>query len=231
MYRYKKQFGTIKVKCLEYIVKPEDYLEEIEVKICKFVNSYDTKNFNLKKFSKELSKELRKNHIKFIPISEIIKGHDLFIEYGINGSRLLVDDYLTIQLFLNPLVKRIIDQRGSRNTFIEWVLLTIKHELIHRGQNLKIKDNKIQLEVAKKENTEDQKEYLAGKREIMSRAWEIVEMFRLAGYENREILNILASNRKEKLQILTLRVYHELFNISAPEMKLLYKYMYWYLED
>lgn len=229
--RIKKKFDryTSPKPLFEYIVKPEDYLKDIEEKIISLLPKLIKEN-DLNKICNILIKKFRKNKIIFIASKNINPDKDAYISYGINESKTAPDKYGTIAIELNPLFIQALQLIRARDKLLEHFLVVLKHELIHRGQVLKIKDNKFRLEVYGKNTPKDQREYLGGKQEIMARAWEITEYMQLTGISKKEILQILKTQNGGKLFIDTLKVYHEYFTMQDSELKLLYKYMYWYLE-
>lgn len=101
---------------------------------------------------------------------------------------------------------------------------------IYEEQYIKSHNVKLRAEVHSK-HYDDQIKYLSDKQEIMARAWEIIELFKLRNYSIEEIKNILKNGDiRLKYTVHPLRVYHDWFDKDSSVIKLLYKYMYGYLE-
>jgi hypothetical protein len=114
--------------------------------------------------------------------------------------------------------------------FLEDLEGFIGHEIIHRMQYFKdkIKD----VGVMSKEN---RKKYLAKPKEIMAYAWQIVQTFKLNGKDDDFIKFVLGSKRDlENVKIINfipmLAEYYNTFDKDSNTMKLLYKYIYQYVD-
>jgi len=228
MKRYKQFEKFSEFYLLEYIIKPEEYINSIEDKINSSYRKAFTKDRELGRICRELTNIFTSNRIVFIPEKTIALGNEEFTFYGINKGSTLPDKKGTIGIFCNYNILDCVNNRNFFNGFKKWFLFVCKHELVHRGQALQIEDAKLRASVLKKD-FDDQIQYLSDKQEIMARAWEIVELFRFQNYSDKQILNLLKKDSIEKFQVRTLKVYHEYFDMSDSVMKLLYKYMYWYL--
>lgn len=224
---YTSKFKENTIYFIEANIYPEEYLSSISKKIDK-VNLSKYSKINPVKICKKLSELFFFNHIEFIYQPKIIAGNEDYIQYGINSGATLPNRKARIGIFINPRIVNIAGSRDFEIEFKKWLLLIIKHELIHRGQNLRIKDLKLRSMVMQKDY-KTHIDYLSDKHEIMARAWEIVELFKLIGYGTERIKSMLKSNDIEKMQNYTLRVYHDWFNMDSDVLKLLYKYMYGYL--
>ena len=211
----------------EYVIKPEEYLNNIQQIIDNSFGSVFSKDNSLQKLCKQLTKLFRNNKIKFIPGNNQT-GIEEYVFYGINEGASLPDEYGTIGIFCNPLLTHCIDNQGFFTQFKKWFLFICKHELVHRGQALQIKDAKLRSEVLQKD-TNDIIIYLSDPQEVMARAWEIIELFRFNNYGDARILKTLQKKDIEKYQIKTLKVYHDYFE-DTQTIKLLYKYMYQYIK-
>jgi hypothetical protein len=232
MKRYKRKFEELYDNLLslpEAVILPKEYLSNLEKKI-RALHMFKFKNINQKSFCMKLNFLFLTNRIQFIPQSFVENDfNEEGVMYGINKAGTLSNKKATIGVFINPLIIKISNNKDFQDQFIKWLILNLKHELIHRGQNLRIKDLKIRSEVMS-QNTKDQKEYLSRKSEIMARAWEIIELFRLKNYSLEEISQLLKTVNKEKLQNHTLNVYHSMFTMEDWQLRLLYKYMNEYIE-
>jgi hypothetical protein len=227
---YKNCLGNYNFYFLfEAVINPEDYLNEINETINKIYFLLKKLKFNDKKLVSKITNLLttffKKNKIEFIFQSWIEDGDDIFIEYGLNGGATKANG--KIGIFCNENLFKILD-KNFFDAFKVYFLKILKHELIHRGQALRIKDNKIKIQILEKDFKNDF-EYLKHPQEMMARAWDIVEVYRSIGYSSNEILNILKNRSKEKGFSNTLLVYHKVFKEYPQVLKLLYKYMYMYL--
>jgi len=147
----------------------------------------------------------------------------------IAGAGNNLDRFSTIKIILGVKVFK-----GGRETFpkfLEELNKSLGHELIHRAQVLKAKEDTlltaIPLDINKR------RKYLAFKHEIMSYAWEIVETMSLKDQSPRSILKMLATNSTTKLNVggAVLQEYHALFEDGNNVLKRLYRYMYDYAQE
>lgn len=212
----------------EAVIYPETYLKNIQKKI-NSLELYKYNNLTLRKVCNLLNLKFYFNNIKFMPDLHVMNGMEKYIDYGINRGATLPDKNATIGIFLNKNILNI-KNKDFYNSFLEWILFILKHELVHRGQNLAIKDKQLRSEVMIK-NYKDKIDYLSDPQEIMARAWEIVELFKLLDYTNEEILILIKTDNKEKYRNDTLKVYKDLFKKDNMVLKRLYKYMYEYLQS
>ena len=67
----------------------------------------------------------------------------------------------------------------------------------------------------------------------MAYAWQITDSLKQKGLSNEKCRKLLQSEDDKKLRLShdALTQYHKFFTIQDFELKLLYKYMYLYLED
>lgn len=230
--RYKPFFIGIhnKTALQEAIINPNNYLRDIDKKLDKLLNRIINKNYDAKKVCRILSVGLSRYKIEIIYQNSIERGLDINIRFGINSGACLPDRYSSIGIFCNDNIIRIQDNIDFRGQFKNWFLLVLKHELIHRGQNLAVKDIDVLVKVKSNEK-EKFKQELSNPIEIMARAWESVEIFKLVNHlENNDIINILKNYSKYALNN-TLNTYIELFKKDSKELRLLFKYMYLYLTE
>jgi hypothetical protein len=231
MKRYVRYFGIDDQFIItEATINPVLYLNQIN-KDLKDLSYFKFKNSSLKNIAIKLNIIFRKSKIQFIPQSFILEDpYEQGIEFGINSAATLSNKNNTIGFFINHNIIKSLQDKEQYNIFVKWFLFNLKHELVHRGQHLKVKDTKIVNQIFKK-SYKDQIDYLSDKQEIMARAWEIIELFKLSNYTNENIRKIIQSKNLEKFQNFTLKTYHSIFNMNDWQMKLLYKYMYLYLEE
>lgn len=77
----------------------------------------------------------------------------------------------------------------------------------------------------------DQRNHYANKQEIMAYAWQITYQFKIKGKSKEDTKVMLQSKNKEKFKYSEiLERYHKLFSTNNSVIKLLYKYMYLYLD-
>jgi hypothetical protein len=156
------------------------------------------------------------------------------------GDFNLATGFITIRVFNKISKLQNENKDDDYEDFINQVLSILGHELIHRVQSLRIKYNKIREKVFKgftprKEVLADWKKYFSNKQELMSYAWQIVNNFRMHGITDNFVKKILTninsqSNIKYELGGKILEDYHSIFTIEEEPLKLLYKYMYQYLD-
>jgi hypothetical protein len=231
MKRYVRYFGVDdQFKITEAIINPTLYLDQINKDLYDLAY-FKFKNNSLKNIAAKLNIIFRKSKIQFLPQTFIVDDpHEPGIKFGINGAATLSNKNNTIGIYINENIIKSLQNKDYYVFFVKWFLFNLKHELVHRGQHLKVKDAKLANEVFQK-SYKDQIEYLSDKQEIMARAWEIVELFKLFNYTDDNIRKIIQSKKPEKFQNFTLRTYHLLFNMDDWQIKLLYKYMYLYIEE
>lgn len=221
----------------EAIIDPNQYINEIKVKV------------NSEKFKKILHTDqmihacrgltllLWKNKIKFIYEKTIAIGSDEFIQRGFNKAGTDSDKFNTIYIFVNDNIKKCIVSDEYYSRMIEQLLLLIKHELIHRAQKLHISNEKEKRKIYDISQDADIKKYYGQKYEIMARAWQIIEELKLFGGMNSEEIKTYMKRKTNGSEMhlenksLSYYIYNSNFETSSNTIKLLYKYMYLYLED
>jgi hypothetical protein len=223
-----KKYSSSLIDLYEDIINPKLYLNNIERKLDKALYKVRGKNYSLNKLCFILGFYFANERIKIEPQGEIFEGDEYNI-YGINSGACLSDKKVTIGIFCNSnLLQLQFKDNNYINEFKKWFLYVLKHELIHRGQKLEIKNVKIRAMI--NSNNKILKDELKEPQEIMARAWEIVEYFRIIyNMSKNKILQII--NNTDDITFggnRTLFVYMELFNHDSKEIKLLYKYMYLY---
>ena len=218
-----------KASLLEAVVNPQNYLNDIQLKLDKYVNKIQNKNYNAPSLCFKLGWLLSSDRIRIKYENKIIPSLDPTSSVGINSGACIPDKKSTIQICMNDNFTRIQKDINFAKEFKKWFLFELNHELIHRGQNLAIKDANLRAQVMIKDNSTIKKQ-LADKQEIMARAWEIIELYRLlSNMPKNDILKFIKEYSKYSNNQ-TLSAYFYLFGAGSPEIKLLYKYMYEYLE-
>lgn len=226
---YKSKFHNYRrLDLLEAVVNPEKYLSDIEQKLNKFIIDIKGKNTGGIGLAFKLERALSKYRIRVEYEKKIIPNTDPSSSFGINSGATIPDKKATIKIYVNDNILKIQSDNIFAEEFKKWFLFVLKHELVHRGQFLAIRNSKIRSQVMVKDNS-NIKTQLSDKQEIMARAWEIIELYKLiANMNNLQIKK--AIKNYPNINNETLNAYYYLFGKDSKEIKLLYKYMYEYLE-
>jgi hypothetical protein len=236
--KYKKFFKIKSILLDEAVIFTDAYLEEIFDKINNIKKQFLYKK-SLSSICYRLNLLFLFDKIKFIEEKNIVQGKDEYIKFGINSGACIADKYGSIRIFLNSNILNSYNNEEFYKLFIKHLTTILKHELVHRGQALKIEDLEKRSKVLTKDYGElttknNIKKYLADKQEIMSNAWFIIQTFKFYNYDNNKILKTLNvdHNYDDKKIIMSnlLRIYHEYFRMNENPIKLLYKYMFMYLQ-
>lgn len=214
-------------KILEGIIRPNKYTNEISAIV--------KRNSNL------LSQNDNENNIIFLLNSLLYNKYKIHFIYDENSNRNLPISIAAYNYKNNDIEVGITDtllnntkDNGILKQLFEQIELIIGHEIIHRlqfGQN-KIKKLMNKYNVENIDDLNQVRKYLSDKDEIMAYAWQIVEFFKVHDYSKEKIKTLLQSNHldNEKYQYEPLYYYHKVFTINDTPLKLLYKYMYSYLD-
>lgn len=209
----------------EAVVKPEEYIKNI-YNIIQKIPKYYKENFdNLKKFTYKLNFKFRKEKVIFEAEKGVRSGVNNFLDYGINEARCYLDRFGTIIVYLNPNVFKI-----SAEEFVKILTNIIKHELVHRGEFLRVNSKNTKNKMMQKDHSTRIK-YLSDKHEIMAYAWSIVEEYKIIGFKRDKILNFFRNGTEDLNYSINYQMYRNTFEKDDPVMKLLYKYIYMYLEE
>lgn len=228
MKRYKPKFEDYKKpSLLEAVVNPEKYLFDIEQKLDIFINKIKGKKSSASILAFKLGWNLSRQRIKVEYQKDIIPGFDPSSSFGINEAGTIPDKKATIKIYINDNITLIQQDSIFAKEFKKWFLFVLKHELVHRGQFLAIKNSKIRSQVMVKDNS-ILKNQLKDKQEIMARAWEIIELYKLLANMNNSQIKTAIKNYPN-INNETLNAYYYFFGKDSKEIKLLYKYMYEYL--
>jgi len=215
----------------EGTINPDKYLYDIEEKIDNVLKRMKNKNYKLTALCMILSSAVSKYKIDFKGESNIVSGQEDFIKFGINKGATKPDEFASIRIYCNPFLLKIQQNEIFLNSFKKELLVVLKHELIHRGQDLQVKDLKLRFEVMSSSHESLIKD-LADKKEIMARAWEIIELFKLKNDFTKEEIRIRIIKHDDYRGLNnTLDFYFKAFGKNSSVIKLLYKYMYLYLEE
>jgi hypothetical protein len=175
-----------------------------------------------------LNKHLNKSINELIPnIENLLKNYKIKFKY-INSNDYDPNTNIIYSILTNKVF--LVDK--NFDSFINQFISLIGHELIHRYEAIKINNNEITNRLLKRPYNE-RKKYFGSKYETMAYAWQIVNNFRTLGKKDKNIKILLQAQNDIKFKfgggILVL--YHKLFTINDEELKLLYKYMYMYLDE
>jgi hypothetical protein len=209
----------------EAVISPENHITEIIEKVRQLKKHFKTfgSRLDLNEIQRSLNKVLEFDKIlfKYSPVN-----NERFITTGgINIKSQLI----FIFYFSNLLT--IANSEENFNNFILQFKEILGHELIHREQSLRIENEEIRNKMLTKSKA-DNKKYLGSKQEIMAYAWQIIYSFKLTGKSSSTIANILKADNIVKFKFNgMLKEYHKNFEINEDPLKLLYKYMYMYLEE
>jgi len=235
--KYDNEYRVTSSALKEGVIYPDNYIKDIEKKINteRFNNLIITSD-NLNKLCKRLSVIFWFNNIKFIP-ENTPKGIDKMVIYGLNGGGTLSDKNNTIFIKLNNnslmREKNIVHYK----MFCKMLVNLIKHELIHRGQKLFIKNKELKQKIYDTSVFDSDKKYYSNKYEIMAHAFTIIEDLKLLGnLETERIRDTIKRNDIGSLMFLggisyAFHQYTTLFDMNSKEIKLLYKYIFMYLNE
>lgn len=207
----------------EAVIRVDKYAKLVMDRFNNFCNVYKNSNLKVKDITKKLNSDFSTFGIDFILQYFQDEDHrNIGINKMITGIR-YHNGIVGITIFINPLIKDNINNQEMLQVFET----LIKHELIHKGQFLKIRNKDLRLRVL--QNQQKTKEYLARPFEIMAYANSYIEELRFGGYSDSEILNTIKYNREGVSGILD--KYIELFKETNMEiLNKFYKYVYEYLK-
>lgn len=213
----------------EKVQKPENYLYIIE----KIIKEFNKKNefLNLEDLIISLNSKFMNEKIIFIKSEQTPKYNSGIVTAGYNPKNNEIYLFYCDKILNAFKIQNIKYDHEYFELFIENFIMFLGHEVIHRMQS--IKDKTKSIGIMSKEN---KRKYLAKPIEIMAHAWEIVQEFKFYKRTDDDIKLILKSKRdKENLKWIffspRLGEYYSTFKVTSKTMKLLYKYIYLYLED
>lgn len=195
-------------------------LENLELLLYKNSNYIIKNNHDFNDFTYKINNVLENHKIQFIyssnaPIEKFI----------IQGTYSRKEDM--ILLYYSSKIEKL--DESNYKEFVNNFKNQIGHELVHREQSIRVKQD----EYWKRSQNKDDSQYLSDKREVMAYAWEFINTFRMSGISDKNIKRILQTDSNIKLSIggIIFQKYHKIFPKNGTILKLLYKYMYLYLED
>jgi hypothetical protein len=208
----------------EAVIRVDEYSNLILKKLYKFYKENENKKLKYLEIIDLLNTKFKS--FNFIFIAKNYQDRDEE-DSGINymETGLKKNNTIDILIYCNPILKNLL--LDNFLNFKRKFQILMKHELIHRGQLLKIIDDELRLKVATDEN--ESKEYLSLKKEIMAYSNSIIEELRFGGFEDNQILEIVKYNKDGISSILD--TYIEQFkDTNIYVLYRLYKYIYEYLK-
>jgi hypothetical protein len=235
--RYKKFFNSNKhvdyFSLKEGVVYPL-YLENIKNQFQQLYPSIQKLKFSsINALCFWLSRNFKSYYIKFRATDEILNSNTIYDLFGIVSASTLTNKKNRIQIKCNVNLLKIQSINLSQfNKFVEIISEVIGHELVHRYQMVQVEGRKLRNFIfgcTPKETIL----YLSSKQEIMARAWQIIEEFRFSGLKDKNILSIMQSNKNTRMVAYspTLMDYLQFFNTKDNVFKILYKYIYMYINN
>ena len=214
-------------RIFEGIIRPNSYIEEM---------------LNSLKSNVGFLASVDKQHLSFFLNSLFYIKYKIHFNNDTDSSRGVpiskaAHNYRTniIEVNITDILLNNLQDEKILNHFVEQFEIIVGHEILHRlqyGKN-KIKNFMNKYNVEDVNDLNQVRRYLSDKEEIMAYAWQIVEFFKIHDYKREKIKNLLKNNEleNEKYQYEPLYYYHKVFKINDAPLRLLYKYMYMYLDS
>jgi len=209
----------------EGVLRPEKYLSLLVEKLQKLKKLFLNKKYSNDSICKSLTNYFKNEKIVFI-YDETANSSEGLTKggYNIDTNEII----LKCDSGLNFILKDVYDI--FETDFYEMV----GHELIHRLQYLNSTKNTF-----KKYNTLDEKQilfYLSDKKEIMSYAWQTIEIFKMLRLNKKVILQIIKNPEAKENNYFVIRndiffLYRKYFDSNSVIYKLFVKYIYMYLDE
>lgn len=221
------EFHTVGISMFyEAVIRVDDYSDLLIKKLNKFYLKYQGEKLENKKIIELLNNEFKSYNIIFI-FSSIKENDEENTGINLMDTGIKKGNIIDILIICNSLLnKMLIDNFKS---FKEKFQILIKHELIHKGQFLKIADEDLRLKVLK--DKQKTMAYMEQYHEIMAYANNIIEELRFDGYGDDKILQTVKDKKQNESG--TLDLYINLFKIKEDKPEVLhrlYKYIYEYLK-
>lgn len=213
----------------EKVQRPENYLNIIKDK---FIQANKKEYKDLNSLLIYLTKIFDNDKIIFKEYTKQLKYSSGIVSAGYNPNTNEIYLFYTNHIERAFKIKDIEYDSEYFNLFMENLHDFLGHEIIHRMQYLNDKKKIIGVM-----STKNKIKYLEKPKEVMAHAWEIGQEFKLYGKTNEQIKMILKANRNEEenmkwlLFSSRLKTYYENFDSNSKTIKLLYKYIYLYIED
>lgn len=163
---------------------------------------------------------LYKNHKVIFKVNTFPIDNNIMVHHGGNDGNY-------IYIFCTPLILNAFkNYKEFKNQFAKF----LKHEIIHREQNVRINNDEEIKKIIKK-SRKGQIAYYSSKQEIMAYAWQIVNDFRIRGKSDKIIKDLIGKDSILATKFSPpLKMYKDLFLQNSNILKLLYKYIYLYLD-
>lgn len=216
----------------EAVIRVDKYIPLIMEKFYNIHNSTINKGLKSEEIVLLFNKEFKTNKINFgLQRFQKDDEEDSGINYGETGIHHNNKSIINIIMYFNPLISKTFYEEYKKVK--EKFQILIKHELIHRGQFIKIMNDELRFKVLK--NEAEAKEYYERPKEIMAYADSLIEELRFKGHSDSTILDIVKENKKDESNTLDLYIFLFKENKDEKKNKLevlhkLYKYVYEYLK-
>jgi hypothetical protein len=213
----------------EAVIDVNKYLQSLN-RLFDDIRNEILKARNLFSIKRILNKTFKEYRIKFkISFKDEIQKHEDY-RYGIIVAETLLDKYSTIIIYCNRYILDISKNDKIFEEFKKRCIKYIQHELIHRLQLIDINDLKIKKNLNIKD--QDKIKYFSNDKELMAFAWQVVEELRFSGLSDNDIKRKLTKLDFTANHSKTFTIYIRLFKNTENEniLKILYKYIYMYLE-
>ena len=217
----------------EAVIKVDDYLRLVKKRIDLLYSRYKNKYNDVKEILELLNFTFNSFDFNFTLYNANIEENDP-LHSGIfeGGTRLnKTNEIAPITFYCTEYIKNILLDLDSFDRFKVAFLQLAEHEVIHRGQILRIKNLDMRRRVATKDKelSKTNYDYYKLTKEIMAYAKLIIEEFRFSKYEDNNILS--AINQKEEEVSPIFDNYLDLYKGKDESvLHTLYKYIYMYIK-
>lgn len=205
----------------EEVINVKIELQEIHDVLITFFEKHMGESINV--LIPYIEKKLEKFKIKFGYSHIESKKYTDFNRYDVETDIIYI-------MLTNKVLKDVFKLKDYEE-FITDISNLLGHEFVHRHERIKIKNDELAKKLLK-QDPRKVKKYYGSKYEIMAYAWQIVDNFRVQGKNDFVTKELLKYDNFVKFRFggKPLETYHDIFTMQDAELKLLYKYMYMYLE-
>jgi len=213
---------------VEMVLHPDSYVNILTEKIINFYNKNEFNN--LKDLIDSLNSYFIIEKIEFIKGKKLLKFDSGIDSGGYNPKNNKIIFFYTEDIINAFKFKNIKNDYEDFKWFLEDFKDYLGHETIHRMQSIEDK-----VKYIKAMSGENEKLHYSQPKEIMAYAWLIVQTFKMNGKDEDYIKFILSGKRdlnnvKVINYIPAFKKYYNLFDKDSKVMKLLYKYIYLYMD-
>jgi len=233
MKRYKRKFTNdfmgYTLPLIEMVQRPENY---INILIEKIKNFYEKNEFlNLNDLIVSINSYFINEKIEFIEREKSSKFDSGLFSAGYKPKTDTIILFYTTDISNAFKIKNKKHDYTDFKWFLDDFIDFIGHEIIHRMQSVNDKVNNI-----KAMSNENEKLHYSQPKEIMAYVWLIVQTFKMNGKDNDYIKFVLSNKRDDhNIKIINyipaFKKYYNLFDKDSNVMKLLYKYIYQYINN